>query len=99
MYNTKINYKALAIISKQFELIKMFNKKYIFNLLKVSQMHKCSQVIHSIFVVLLSQMPNRQCYTSLLCLGAVLAHSSGVGIHQAFIVEHVLLTMLNKIAT
>ena len=31
-------------------------------------------------------MPNRQ-YTSLLCLGAVLAHSSGAGVRHAFVVE------------
>ena len=36
------------------------------------QMHECSQVIHSIVVVLLRQMPNRQ-YTSLLCRGAMCA--------------------------
>ena len=53
------------------------------------QMHECSQVIHSIVVVLLRQMPNRQ-YTSLLCLDAVLAHSSGVGVCHAFVVEQVL---------
>ena len=37
----------------------------------MSQMHDCSQVIHSIVVVLLRQMSNCQ-YTSLLCLGAML---------------------------
>ena len=52
-------------------------------------MHECSQVIHSIVMVLLRQMPNRQ-YTSLLCLGAVLAHSSGVGVRHVFMVEQVL---------
>ena len=37
-----------------------------------------------------AQMPNRQC-TSLLCLGAMLAHShsSGVGVRHAFVVEQV----------
>ena len=51
-------------------------------------MHECSQVIHSIVVVLLRQMPNRQ-HTSLLCRGAVLALSSAVGVRQAFVVEQV----------
>ena len=52
------------------------------------QMHEYSQVIHSILVVLLRQMPNRQ-YTSWLCLGAMLAHSSGVGVRHVFVVEQV----------
>ena len=30
MYDTKINYKAMSVISKQFELIEMSDKKYVF---------------------------------------------------------------------
>ena len=48
----------------------------------MSRMHDCSQVIHSTVEVLLRQMPNHQC--------AVLAHSSGVGVRHAFVVEQVL---------
>ncbi len=55
----------------------------------MSRMQERSQVIHSTVDVLLRQMPNHQC-TSLLCLGAVLAHSSGVGVRHAFLVEQVL---------
>ena len=51
------------------------------------QMHEWSHVIQSIVVMLLRQMSNRQ-YTSLLYLGAMLAHSSGVGFRHAFVVEH-----------
>ena len=52
------------------------------------QMQEYSQVIHSIVMVLLRQMPNCQ-YTSLLCLGAMLAHSCGVGVRHAFVFEQV----------
>ena len=51
----------------------------------MSQGHGCSQLILDIIVMLLRQMPNSQC-TSLLCLGAVLAHSSGVFVYRAFVV-------------
>ena len=52
-------------------------------------MHECSHVIHITVEMLLRQMPHHQ-YTSLVCLGAVLAHSSGVGVRHAFLVEQVL---------
>ena len=48
----------------------------------------CSQVSYSIVVVMRRQMPNRQC-TSSLCLGVMLAHSSGVGVSHAFMGEQV----------
>ena len=52
------------------------------------QMPECSQVSYSIVVVMLRQMPYRQC-TSLLRLGAMLAHCSGVGVRHAFVGEQV----------
>ena len=57
------------------------------------QMPECSQVSYSIVVVMLRQMPNRQCISS-LCLGAMLAHSYGVGVRHAFVGEQVQVTTL-----
>ena len=50
------------------------------------QMPECSRVSYSIVVVLLHQMPNRQ-HTSSLCHGAMLAHSSGIGVRHALVGE------------
>ena len=52
------------------------------------QMPECSQVSYSIVMVMLRQMTNRQ-RTSSLCLGAMWAHSSGVGVRHAFVGEQV----------
>jgi len=51
-------------------------------------MPECSQVSYSIVVVMLREMPNRQ-RTSSLCLGAMLVHSSGVGVHHVFVGEQI----------
>ena len=67
-------------------LIKMYNKKYVFK----DFLNTDNVPVARIFavVVMLRQMPNRKC-TSSLCLVAMLAHSSGVGLRHAFVVEQV----------
>ena len=57
----KRNYKAMSVISKQFELIEMSNKKIGFKHflnLQMSRMQECSQVIQSTVEVLLRQITN-----------------------------------------
>ena len=54
----------------------------------MSRMYECSQVVYSTVEVLLRRMPKHQ-HTSLSCLGAVLAHSYGIGVRHAFVVEQV----------
>ena len=79
----------MSVISKQFKLIEMSNKRYVFkHFINIGNIpvYDRSHVIHSTVEVLLRQMSNHQ-YISSLCLGAMLAHSSGVGVRHAFMVE------------
>ena len=68
----KRNSKAMSVISTQFEIIEMSNKKMSLNTFYtyiMSRRHECSQVIHSTVEVLLRQITNTLLYNGIVYTG------------------------------